>query len=112
MERKKNFFAGPSVLPLEVLKQVQEELVDYKGNGLSMIETSHRGGMFEEMYDETLALFKRLIGAGDEFDFYFLGGGATLQFSMVPINFLPQGGKAGYINSGSWSEKALIDAKT
>ena len=111
MERKKNFFAGPSVLPLEVLKQVQEELVDYKGNGLSMIETSHRGGMFEEMYDETLALFKRLIGAGDEFDFYFLGGGATLQFSMVPINFLPQGGKAGYINSGSWSEKALIDAK-
>ena len=110
MERKKDFMPA-RVLPLEVLKQVQEELVDYKGNGLSMIETSHRGGMFEEMYDETLAIFKRLIGAGDEHEFYFLGGGATLQFAMVPINFLPQDGKAGYINSGSWSEKALMDAK-
>ncbi|NLZ77509.1 MAG: 3-phosphoserine/phosphohydroxythreonine transaminase, partial [Spirochaetales bacterium] len=111
MERKKNFFAGPSVLPLEVLKQVQEELVDYQGNGLSMMETSHRGGMFEEMYDETIALFKDLIGAGEEYEFYFLGGGATLQFSMIPINFLPPGGTAGYINSGSWSEKALKDAR-
>lgn len=111
MQRKKNFFAGPSTLPLEVLTELQEHLVDYHGQGLSMIETSHRGGMFEEMYDETLALFKRLLGASDEYELYFLGGGATLQFSMIPMNFLPKDGKAGYINSGAWAEKAIKDAK-
>lgn len=111
MQRKKNFFAGPSVLPLAVLQQLQEQLVDYQGNGLSMLETSHRGGMFEDMYDETLALFKGLLGVGDEWEMFFLGGGATLQFSMLPMNFLPQGGKAGYINSGAWSDKAIKDGK-
>lgn len=111
MLRKKNFFAGPSTLPLEVLTELQAHLVDYHGQGLSMIETSHRGGMFEEMYDETLALFKRLLGASDEYELYFLGGGATLQFSMIPMNFLPKDGTAGYINSGAWAEKAIKDAK-
>ena len=109
--RKKNYFAGPSVLPLEVLEQIRDNIVDYRGEGLSMIEASHRGGMFEEMYDECLASFRRLLGIGDDYDVYFLGGGATLQFTMIPLNFLTEGKVADYCKTGSWANKAASDAQ-
>jgi phosphoserine aminotransferase len=111
MSRKKNFFAGPSVLPAEVLEQLHEDLLDYKGYGLSMIEASHRGQPFEDMYHECLALIRELMGVPDNYDIFFLGGGATLQFSMIPMNFLRPGTVADYIRSGSWGNKAASDAK-
>ncbi|HIS13852.1 MAG TPA: 3-phosphoserine/phosphohydroxythreonine transaminase [Candidatus Ornithospirochaeta stercorigallinarum] len=108
--RKKNFFAGPSVLPVEVLEQLRDQVVDYNGEGLSMIEASHRGGMFENMYDECLATLRRLLNIPDDYDVYFLGGGATLQFTMIPMNFLLPGKVADYAKTGSWANKAASDA--
>ena len=111
MERKKNFFAGPSVLPVEVLKQLQDQMMEYDNQGLSMIEASHRGGVFENMYTECLALFRELLNVPEDYDLYFLGGGATLQFSMIPMNFLRPNTVADYIRSGTWSNKAADDAE-
>lgn len=111
MNRKKIFYAGPAALPLEVLEQLQEEMVDYRGNGISIIEASHRGGIFEKMYQECLALVRELLDVPENYHIFFLGGGATLQFAMVPLNFLANGNVADYIRSGSWSNKALSDAK-
>ena len=109
--RKLNYFAGPSVLPMEVLETIQKEIVDYHGKGLSMIEASHRGGMFEEMYDECLASFRELLNIPENYDVYFLGGGATLQFTMIPMNFLLSGKRADYAMTGTWANKATQDAK-
>lgn len=111
MSRKKNFFAGPSVLPMEVLEQLREDLLDYKGAGLSMVEASHRGQPFEDMYQECLALLRELMGIPENYEIFFLGGGATLQFSMIPMNFLRPGTVADYIKSGTWANKATSDAK-
>lgn len=111
MSRKKNFFAGPSVLPMEVLEQLHEDLLDYQGAGLSMIEASHRGQPFETMYHECLDLLRELMGIPADYDIFFLGGGATLQFSMIPMNFLRPGTVADYIKSGTWANKATSDAK-
>ncbi len=111
MYRKKNYFAGPSVMPVEVLQQLADEMVDYQGQGLSMIEASHRGGMFEKMYDECLDLMRELLQVPEDYDIYFLGGGATLQFTMIPMNFLHKGTVADYIKSGTWSNKATEDAQ-
>lgn len=111
MSRKKNFFAGPSVLPAEVLQQLHDDLLDYKGAGLSMIEASHRGQPFEDMYHECLSLLRELMGIPEDYDVYFLGGGATLQFAMIPMNFLKPGTVADYIKSGTWANKATSDAK-
>ena len=83
MQRKLNFFAGPSVMPLEVLHQLQDGILEYNGQGLSIIETSHRSSVFDGMYNECLALLRELLGISDEYSVYFLGGGATLQFAMV-----------------------------
>lgn len=109
--RKKNYFAGPSVLPMEVLEELRDQLVDYEGNGLSMIEASHRGGMFEKMYDECLASLRELLSIPEDYDVYFLGGGATLQFTMIPMNFLTEGKVADYCKTGTWSNKACSDAQ-
>lgn len=111
MSRKMNFFAGPSTMPLEVLEALEKDLVDYKGEGLSMIEASHRGGMFEKMYDECLADFKELLNIPDGYDIYFLGGGATLQFTMIPMNFLLPDKCADYALTGTWCNKACKDAQ-
>ena len=109
--RKKNYFAGPSVLPVEVLEEMRENIVDYEGKGLSIIEASHRGGLFEEMYDSCLSSFRELLSIPDDYDVYFLGGGATLQFTMIPINFLTPGKVADYSKTGTWSNKACSDAQ-
>ncbi len=111
MNRKMNFFAGPSALPVEVLEQLHEDFLDYKGYGLSMIEASHRGQPFEGMYEEALALVRELLNVPENYDVFFLGGGATLQFSMIPMNFLAPGTVADYIKSGTWANKAVQDAQ-
>ena len=110
MNRKMNFFAGPSVLPLEVLKELEAQMVDYQGNGFSMIEASHRGKVFEGMYEEARSLFRELLGIPENYSVYFLGGGATLQFAMIPMNFLRPGMTADYVKSGTWSNKSYEDA--
>ena len=109
--RKKNYFAGPSVLPVEVLEEMRDNIVDYEGNGLSIIEASHRGGMFEEMYDSCLSSFRELLSIPEDYDVYFLGGGATLQFTMIPTNFLLKGKVADYAKTGTWANKACNDAQ-
>ncbi|MDX9808625.1 MAG: 3-phosphoserine/phosphohydroxythreonine transaminase [Sphaerochaetaceae bacterium] len=111
MSRKMNFFAGPSVLPVEVLQEMRDQIVDYHGGGLSIIEASHRGGTFEDMYRECLDLLRSLMGIPENYHIFFLGGGATLQFAMIPFNFLRKGTVADYIKSGTWANKATSDAK-
>lgn len=111
MNRKLNFFAGPSVLPLEVLTEMQENIFEYQGKGLSIIEASHRGPEFDEMYHDCLNLFKELLGIPSGYSVFFLGGGATLQFSMIPMNFMQKGKVADYVKTGTWSNKACEDAK-
>lgn len=109
--RKKNYFAGPSVLPVEVLEEMRDNIVDYEGKGLSIIEASHRGGLFEEMYDSCLSTFRELLSIPEDYDVYFLGGGATLQFTMIPTNFLTPGKVADYSKTGTWANKACADAQ-
>ena len=107
--RKHNFSAGPCTLPLEVLEEAQAEFVDYQGAGMSLIEMSHRGGHFEAAANEAAALALEIFRAPDEFNVLFLQGGAMLQFSMVPMNLLHDGGQGGYVNSGAWAKGAITD---
>jgi phosphoserine aminotransferase len=109
--RVHNFSAGPSTLPLEVLEEAQQELVDYEGSGMSLLEMSHRGGPYERVHTEALGLVREIGGIPDDFDVLFMQGGATLQFAAVPANLLGRGGRAGYVLSGSWGRKAFADAE-
>jgi phosphoserine aminotransferase len=110
-QRVFNFNAGPAVLPLDVLKEVQAELLNYQGTGMSILETSHRSKAYEAINHEAEANLKELLGLGDNYRVLFLQGGASTQFAMIPMNFLPAGRTADYILTGSWSEKALKEAK-
>ncbi|ADK81257.1 3-phosphoserine/phosphohydroxythreonine transaminase [Sediminispirochaeta smaragdinae] len=111
MSRKLNFYAGPSVLPVEVLEELQANIVDYQGNGFSLIEASHRGKVYDKVHNEAIALIKELMGISDDYSVIFLGGGATLQFSMVPMNFLVDGKVGDYTLTGTWAKKAYTDAE-
>lgn len=106
-----NFNPGPSALPLEVLQKVQEELLDYQGTGMSIIESSHRSAQYEEINNAAMALIKELLGLGDNFKVLFIGGGASTQFAMVPMNFLREGQVAAYADTGAWANKAAKEAK-
>jgi phosphoserine aminotransferase len=108
--RVTNLNPGPAILPVEVLENAQAELVDFGGTGMSLLEMSHRGEVYEGVHRETMAAARRLTGAPDDFEVLLLQGGATLQFSMVPLNLLGGGGSANYVLTGSWSRKALSDA--
>jgi phosphoserine aminotransferase len=99
------------VLPAEVLETLNDQIADYQGNGFSMIESSHRDKAFDNVYHEALSLFRELLNIPDNYRVFFLGGGATLQFAMIPMNFLAPGQTAAYIKSGSWSNKACADAQ-
>lgn len=111
VKRTYNFNAGPSALPLSVLEKAQQELIDFRGNGMSVMEVSHRSKAFEEVHNQAIDRLKELLSIPDNYDVLFLQGGASLQFSMIPMNFLHSGKKAGYVMTGSWSEKALTEAK-
>ncbi|MBO0996035.1 3-phosphoserine/phosphohydroxythreonine transaminase [Bacillus sp. SD088] len=110
-QRAYNFNAGPSALPLSVLEKAQKELVDFQGTGMSVMELSHRSVAYEEVHNQAIARLKSLLSISDQYDVLFLQGGASLQFSMIPMNFLSPGQKAGYIMTGSWSEKAIKEAE-
>ncbi|HEY3586122.1 MAG TPA: 3-phosphoserine/phosphohydroxythreonine transaminase [Myxococcaceae bacterium] len=106
-----NFNAGPAGLPLPALERARDELIDFQGSGMSIMEHSHRGKEFEAVHDEAIALLTRLLGIADTHQVLFLQGGASHQFAMVPMNFLPKDGSADYVLTGTWSEKALDEAK-
>ncbi len=110
MARKYNFNPGPAVLPEEVLKIAQDEMLDYKGTGMSIMEISHRSKDFEAVIMGAEEKLKKIFGIPDNYLVLFLQGGASLQFGMVPMNFL-QGGVADYVNTGSWAKKAIKEAK-
>lgn len=106
-----NFNPGPAVLPEPVLKEVQENLMSLPGVGMSVLEISHRSATFENILNETIQDLRRLANIPDNYKILFLGGGASLQFSMVPLNLMPPKNKADYIVTGSWSKKAVKEAK-
>jgi len=110
MTRKTNFYAGPAALPLPVLEQVREEIVDYHGMGLSLLETSHRSSEYDEVHNGAIRLIRKLLKVPENYHVLFLGGGATLQFAMVPLNFLGSG-TCDFTLTGSWASKAYKDAK-
>lgn len=110
-KRAYNFNAGPSALPLEVLEKAQKELLNFNGTGMSIMELSHRSKDYDAVHNETITRLKELFAIPDNYEVLFLQGGGSLQFSMVPMNFLQEGKKASYILTGSWSEKALKEAK-
>lgn len=110
MKRVHNFSAGPAALPLEVLKTVQEELLDYHGDGVSIMEQSHRGRSYTQVDNEAKERLSRLLGLGNDFKIMFLQGGASSQFMQVPYNFLKKNETADYINTGIWSKKAIKEA--
>jgi phosphoserine aminotransferase len=110
-ERIYNFSAGPAVLPESVLKQAQQELFALPGVGMSVLEISHRSTAFERIINEAEADLRRLLGIPENYKVLFLQGGASLQFSMVPMNLLPQGGSADYLLTGSWGQGAIKEAK-
>jgi phosphoserine aminotransferase len=110
-KRAFNFNAGPSALPLEVLQKAQAELVDFKETGMSVMELSHRSTTFEEVHNEAIARLRKLFDIPENYEVLFLQGGASLQFTMIPMNFLKEGQKASYIQTGAWSEKAFKEAK-
>jgi len=108
---KHNFGAGPGILPHEVLKQAAAAVIDFNGTGLSLLEISHRSPEFEAVLAEAIKLVKELLEVPDGYSVLFLQGGASTQFAMVPYNLLPEGGKAAYLESGVWANKALKEAK-
>ncbi len=109
--RAYNFSAGPAVLPEEVLKEAQAEMLDYKGSGMSIMEMSHRGKEYSAIHDETIVNVKKLLNLPDGYSVLFLTGGASTQFAMVPITLLGAGQVADYTNSGEWASKAIKEAK-
>jgi phosphoserine aminotransferase len=110
MDRKYNFYAGPAILPYKVMKKAQEELLDFNGIGFSIMEISHRSKDFTKVIEAAEAKVRSLLGVPDNYSVMFLQGGATLQFAMIPMNLL-KGGKADYVNTGSWAKKAIKEAK-
>lgn len=110
-KRAYNFNAGPAALPLEVLQKAQEEIVDYKGIGMSIMEVSHRSKEYEQVNDETQQLLLDLLGLPSGYKVLFLQGGASTQFAMLPLNLLREGKVGSYVLTGSWADKAYQEAK-
>jgi phosphoserine aminotransferase len=107
--KKYNFNAGPSILPREVIEATAKQILDFNGSGLSLMEISHRAKDFQPVVDEAVALVKELLSIPEGYSVIFLGGGASLEFCMVPYNFLEK--KAAYLNTGVWAKKAMKEAK-
>lgn len=110
-ERIFNFSAGPAVLPVPVLEQAREEMLSLPGVGMSVMEISHRSKTFDEIFDGAQGGLRELLGIPEGYQVLFLQGGASLQFSMIPLNLLPSGASADYIVTGSWGKKAVKEAK-
>ncbi len=110
MSRVHNFSAGPAAMPIEVLEQARDEILDYRGSGMSVMEMSHRSKAFIDIAETARADLVELLGVPDDYEVLFLQGGATLQFAMVPLNLLGERGRADYLHTGSWSAKAIKEA--
>lgn len=111
MSKVHNFSAGPGILPAEVLKQASEACINFDNLNLSLLEISHRSKNYEKVMDDARNLVKELFEVGDDYEVLYLGGGASLQFAMVPYNLLRENGTAGYVNTGVWASKAIKEAK-
>ncbi|MBE5780073.1 MAG: 3-phosphoserine/phosphohydroxythreonine transaminase [Clostridiales bacterium] len=111
MERVFNFAAGPATIAESVLEKAQKELVVYQDKGMSVMEMSHRSAMYIDIYNETVALLKDLMKIPDNYKIMFLQGGATLQFSAVPMNLMGQNGQADYVDSGNFAHLAAVEAE-
>ena len=109
-DRSYNFSAGPATMPVPVLEEIRDEMLNYRGSGMSVMEMSHRSKMFQKIYDDAEADLRALMGIPENYKVLFIQGGATLQFSMIPMNLL-KNGVADYIVTGAWSEKAYKEAK-
>ncbi len=110
--KKHNFSAGPCILPQEVFQKSAEAILDFNGIGLSLLEISHRSKDFVAVMDEARAIVKRLMKLGDEYEVLYLGGGASLQFVMVPFNLMkPENGKAAYLETGVWAAGAIKEGQ-
>ena len=107
--KKHNFNAGPSILPREVIEKTAQAVLDFNGSGLSIMEISHRAKDFQPVVDEAVALFKELLNIPEGYSVLFLGGGASLEFCMIPFNFLEK--KAAYLNTGVWAKKPRLSAR-
>ncbi len=105
-----NFYAGPATLPLPALERARNELIEWEGTGMSVMETSHRSKEYDAVHHEAMDLFTELLGLDSDHQVLFLQGGASLQFAMIPMNFIPPGGSADFINTGTWSQKAIKEA--
>ncbi len=108
--RSYNFSAGPATMPVPVLEEIRDEMLNYRGSGMSVMEMSHRSKMFQEIYDNAESDLRRLMQIPDNYKVLFIQGGATLQFSMIPMNLMVNG-VADYIVTGAWSKKAFTEAK-
>jgi len=106
-----NFSAGPCTLPLEVLQRVADEMPNYQSTGMSLIEMSHRSKQVVAVFEEATALVREVLGVPEDMHILFMGGGATCQFGMIPMNLLAGGKSADYVHSGAWAKKAIADAK-
>ena len=109
-DRSYNFSAGPATMPVPVLEEIRDEMLNYRGSGMSVMEMSHRSKMFQKIYDEAEADLRTLMGIPQNYKVLFIQGGATLQFSMIPMNLL-KNGAADYIVTGAWSKKAFKEAQ-
>ncbi len=110
-ERIYNFNPGPAALPLVVLEEIRDNFLNFKGSGMSITEISHRSKEFDDVINDAVARTKRLLNLGDSFQVLFIQGGASMQFCMIPMNFLPPGNSADYVDTGTWSTKAIKEAQ-
>ncbi len=111
MGRVYNFSAGPSMLPEPVLRKAAEEMLDYRGTGMSVMEMSHRSKVYISIIEKAESMIRKLMGIPDNYSVLFLQGGASSQFAMVPMNLMNKSKKADYVNTGNWSKKAISEAK-
>lgn len=111
MSRAYNFFAGPATLPVEVLEEAKQHLIDYKGVGYSIMEASHRGPAYDEVHNEAASNISELLGLSDDYSVLFMTGGASTQFPLIPMNLRGAGQTADYSNSGAWATKAIREAQ-
>jgi phosphoserine aminotransferase len=110
-QRIHNFNPGPAALPLPVLEEIRSEFLDYRGSGMSILEMSHRSRWFEDIVNEAIVRIRRLLNLPSDFEVLFVQGGASLQFCMVPMNFAPADSPVDYIDTGTWSTKAVKEAR-
>lgn len=110
MERAVNFNAGPAVLPVSVLERAREEMLNYENTGMSVMEMSHRSKAFEGILDKAIKSFRKVMGIPENYDVLFLQGGASLQFSMIPMNLYQEGRPVDFIHTGHWVKKAIEEA--